>query len=62
MDVKALRIDMRGLLMDVCGLIICVGMTNEQRNADGWDMGEQNSRCGRWPWYTYEEKKNEVQK
>ena len=39
MHVKALSVvDMRGLLMDVCGLMLCVGMANEQRNADEWDM------------------------
>lgn len=29
---------MRGLLMDVCGLMLGVGMPNEQKNADAWDM------------------------
>ena len=22
----------------MCGLMLCVGMTNEQKNADAWDM------------------------
>lgn len=35
---KALSIDMRGLLVDVCGLMLCVGMRNGQKNADAWDM------------------------
>lgn len=36
--VKALSIDMCGLLMDVCGLMLCVGMGGEQNIVDACDM------------------------
>jgi len=38
MHVGALSVDMRRLLMDVCGLMLGVGMTNERKNVDAWDM------------------------
>lgn len=38
MYAKAVSIDMCGLLVDVCRLMLGVGMTNEQKNADAWDI------------------------
>lgn len=38
MYAKAVSIDTCGLLVDVCGLMLGVGMTNEQENADAWGM------------------------
>ena len=41
MYVKVVNIDMCGLLMDVCGQMLGVGMTSEQKNADACDMGRR---------------------
>lgn len=38
MYAKAVSIDKCELLVDVCRLMLGVGMTNEQKNADTWDM------------------------
>lgn len=41
MYAKAVGIDMCGLLMDVCGLMLGLGMANERKNADAWDAGRR---------------------
>jgi hypothetical protein len=38
MYAKAVRIDMCGLLVYVCELMLGVGMTDERKNVDAWDM------------------------